>query len=81
MANPSEVFTICVNEIFSDCDSIKKMVKRTLPVCLNPFTKYPFYFNLYVTHFKNRELLKPSIFFNVTFKYENQVVSSRVWMR
>jgi hypothetical protein len=70
MANPSESFSVCVSEIFSDCEGIQKMLKRPLPFCLSPFTKYPFYFNLYLTHYRNAAELKTAIFFNVSLKYE-----------
>lgn len=56
-------------------------MKKPLPLCINPFTKYPIYFNLYVTHFRNREIIKSAIFFNVTLRYEGQGVFNRVWMR
>lgn len=81
MANPSEIFTVCVNEIFSDCESIKKATKRPLPFCLNPLTKYPIHFNLYVTSLRSREIIKAGIYFNVTIKYESRVVFNRVWLK
>jgi hypothetical protein len=57
-------------EIFSDCESIKKALKRPLPFCINPYTKYPLHFNLYVTAAKNREMIKSAVFFNATVKHE-----------
>lgn len=81
MANPSESFSVCVSEIFSDCEGIKKMLKRPLPLCLSPFTKYPFYFNLYLTHNRNAAELKTAIFFNVTLKYDGNEVTTRTWMK
>ena len=75
------MFSICINQIFSDCESIKKVMKKALPLCINPFTKYPIYFNLYVTHARSREIIKSSIFFNVTLRYSDQPVFNRIWMR
>lgn len=57
------------------------MLKRPLPLCLSPFTKYPFYFNLYLTHFRNAPELKTAIFFNVSLRYEGNEVTTRTWMK
>lgn len=81
VSNPSEVFTICFSEIFSDCESITKALRRPLPLCLKPYTKYPFHFNLYITAMRGRELIKAGLFFNATLLYDSHPILNRIWMR
>lgn len=81
MNNPSEFLTICVNEVFSDSENIKRAIKRNLPICVNGHTKYPFNFNVYVTSLKGRDVIRAGIFFNVTIKYQAHVIINRIWMK
>ena len=81
LSNPSGIFSICINEIFSDSESIHRSLRRQLPFCIDPYTKYPLNFNIYVTSFKNREIIKAAIFVNATVRYEGEDVITRLWLQ
>lgn len=81
MTNPSENYGIRVNEIFTDCEYVTKELKRALPFTLNPSTRFPLHFNLYVTSLKNRDFLKVGLYFNVTLTDQPFEVAHRMWLK
>lgn len=72
--------SICLEEVFSDSESIIKSIRRPLPFCIEPYTKYPLHFNIYVTSVRNREHIKAAIFVNATLTYQGFRVHNRLWL-
>jgi hypothetical protein len=80
VVNPTDGFRFCVNEIYADSEGIERVGGRKLPFCLDPGSKYPFYFTLFITEHKPM-IYRASVYFIVSIYDGEELVDEKIWPR
>lgn len=65
LVNPTATFRICLHRVFVDSPEVELREERRTPYCLDPLTKYPLEFSVYMHEPRANRFLRTAIFLEV----------------